>query len=52
MFFVMYWTKVEITDVACCGTSLIVKLEMRVLHEACIRVKVRSLCCARNGPKY
>ena len=51
----VFWNildKVEKTDIACCGTSLMVKLEMRVLHAACIKVKVRSLCCARNGPKY
>ena len=44
MFFVIYWTKVEKTNVACCGTSLMVKLEMRVLHPACIRVEKSMLC--------
>ena len=40
MVVIIYWTKVEKTDVGCCSTSLMVKLEMRVLHAAsCIRVE-------------
>ena len=40
MFFCNILDKSRETDVVCCGTSLMVKLEMRVLHAACTRVKV------------